>query len=186
MQLSAEEELIGDRDLMKDTELRGLILQYFYDRRRKDRLPAPKPADLDVDVDDQDILQVCDQLGEHNLLKWTASKSTDYDSLGEISFGFGKINAFGIDVVEGEATPDIKVTFVQHNNNTVTITGSQGVNNIIGSNNTLTISELVKAVESADATPQEKEEAKSLLRKFLEHPLVSKIAGNVTARLLDS
>jgi len=170
---------------MKDTELRGLILQYFYDRRRKDRLPAPKPADLDVDVDvdDQDILQVCDQLREYNLLKWTASKSTDYDSLGEISFGFGKINAFGIDVVEGEATPEIKVEFVQHNNNTVTITGSTGVNNIIGSNNTLTLPELVKAVESADATPQEKEEAKTLLREFLEHPLVSAIAGGAAGLL---
>ncbi|MCI5127750.1 MAG: hypothetical protein D3907_04465 [Candidatus Electrothrix sp. AUS3] len=170
---------------MKDTELRGLILQYFYDRRRKDRLPAPKPADLDVDVDDQDILQVCDQLREYNLLKWTASKSTDYDSLGEISFGFGKINAFGIDVVEGEATPEIKVEFVQHNNNTVTITDSTGVNNIIGSNNTLTLHELVKAVQSTDATKQEKEEAKSLLRKAFKNPTIAAILGGSASQLLN-
>ncbi|XOF33745.1 MAG: hypothetical protein ACL93V_00120 [Candidatus Electrothrix sp. YB6] len=170
---------------MNDTELRGLILQYYYDRRRKSSLPAPKPADLDVEVDEQDILQVCDQLGEYNLLKWTASKFTDYDSLGEISFGLGKINAYGIDVVEGVATPDIKVKFVQHNNNTVTISDSTNVNNIIGSNNTLTLPELVKAIESADATPQEKEEAKTLLRKFLDHPLASTIAGKA-AELLGS
>ncbi|MCI5219051.1 MAG: hypothetical protein D3914_07630 [Candidatus Electrothrix sp. LOE2] len=158
---------------MKDTELRGYILQYYYDRRRKGRLPAPKPADLDVEVDEQDILQVCDQLGENNLLEWISVKSK----------GIGKINVFGIDVVEGATTPAIKVEFVQHNNNTVTITDSTDVNNIIGSNNTLTLSELVKAVESADASPQEKEEAKSLLRKFLEHPLVSAIAGGAAGML---
>ena len=163
---------------MKDTELRGLILQYYYERRREgSSLPAPKPVDLGVEVDEQDVLQVCDQLGEHNLLKWTASKSATADSFGKIIFGLGKINANGIDVIEGEATPDIKVKFVQHNNNTVTITGSTGVNNIIGSNNTLTLPELVKAIESADATPQDKEEAKTLLRKFLDHPVASAIAG---------
>ena len=171
---------------MKDSELRGLILQYFYDRRRQDILQAPKPSDLaadfgiDVDFNDQDILHVCEQLGEKGLFDWDPINSTS-GSGDYFLNGIGKINAFGIDVVEGEAAPaDIKVKFVQHNNNTVTITGSTNVNNMIGSNNTntLTLPELVKAIESADATPQEKEEAKSLLLKVLEHPLVSKIAGS--------
>lgn len=167
---------------MKDSELRGLLLQYFYERRRKDTLPAPKAADFGVDVDDQDILHVCDQLGEKGLLKWNSVKSTS-GSGDYFLAGIGRINAYGIDVVEENVTPPIKVEFVQHNNNTVTITDSTGVNNIIGSNNTLTLSELVKAVESADATPQEKEEAKTLLRKFLDHPLVSAIAGGAAGML---
>ncbi len=168
---------------MKDSELRGYILNYLYDRRRAGNVPAPKPADLGVDVDEQDILHVCDQLGEQNLLQWKSDKSVMADDCGKIRFGSGKINSFGIDVVEGNLTPAIKVEFVQHNNNTVTITGSTNVNNIIGSNNTLTLSELAKAIESADATPQEKEEAKTLLRKFLEHPLVSAIAGSAVGLL---
>jgi hypothetical protein len=168
---------------MKDSELRGYILQYFYDRRRDGlSLSPPKPADLGVEVTEQDILYVCDQLGEHNYLEWKATKS-NYKSSGIIVNGYGRINAFGIDVVEGNVTPAIKVEFVQHNNNTVTITGSTNVNNIIGSNNTLTLSELAKAIESATATPQEKEEAKTLLRKLLEHPLVSAIAGSAVGLL---
>jgi hypothetical protein len=162
---------------MKDSELRGYILEWYYDRRRERELPAPKPADLGVDVTEQDILHVCDQLGELNYLDWESLKSSDYEG-DYFRVGIGKINAYGIDVVEGNLTPAIKVEFVQHNNNTVTITGSTNVNNIIGSNNTLTLSELAKAIESATATPQEKEEAKTLLRKFLEHPLVSAIAGS--------
>ncbi len=188
---------------MKDRELRGLILQYFYDRRRKDRLPAPKPADLDVDVDDQDILQVCDQLRDHNLLNWHSVHipSMTIDSWGKgkgVACSLGSINTFGIDVVEsaengidvieGTVNSSIKVTFVQHNNNTVTITESTNVNSMIGSNNNntaLTLSELVKAVESADVSPQEKEEAKSLLRKALENPTIAAIMGGSVSPLLN-
>lgn len=109
------------------------------------------------------------------------------DNYGKIGFGLGKINSFGIDVVEGNVTPAIKVEFVQHtNNSTVNITGSTNViagNSITGDNNTLTLSGLEKAIESADATPQAKEEAKTLLRKLSEHPLVSAIIGGAVGLL---
>jgi hypothetical protein len=168
---------------MKDSELRGYILQYFYDRRRDGlSLSPPKPADLGVEVTEKDILYVCDQLGEQNYLEWKATKS-NYKSSGAILNGYGMINTFGINVVEGNVTPAIKVEFVQHNNNSVTITGSTNVNNIIGSNNKLTLSELAKAIESADATPKEKEEAKTLLQKFLDHSLVSAIVGGAVGLL---
>ncbi|MCW5213158.1 hypothetical protein VU04_09645 [Desulfobulbus sp. TB] len=166
---------------MKDSELRGLVLQYFYDRRSEKDLLPPKPADLGVEVNKQDIFRICGNLGEKKLLKWTLLK------VGlEVVARSGEISAFGVDVVEGEATPaDIKVKFVQHNNNTVTITESTGVNNIIGSNNTLTLPELTQKIESADATPQEKEEAKSLLRKILENPTIAAVLGG-SVRLLGS
>ncbi len=173
---------------MKDSELRGYILKYFYDGRRKGELITPKPADLGVDVTEQAILDVCDQLREKNLLQWKPFKSVMADSFGKITAGTpGKITSYGIDAVEGNATTDIKVEFVQHtNNSTVNITGSTHViagNSITGDNNTLTLSGLAKAIESAEATPQEKEEAKTLLREFLEHPLVSAIAGSAVGLL---
>jgi len=167
---------------MKDSELRGYILQYYYDRRRSRSLPAPKAADLGVEATEQDILHICDQLNQHGLLDWESMESRR-KSPDRFLSGIGKINADGIDVVEGNLTPAIKVEFVQHNNNTVTITGSTNINNIIGSNNTLTLSELAKAIESATATPQEKEEAKTLLGKLLAHPLVSAIAGSAVGLL---
>ncbi len=169
---------------MKDSELRGYILKWYYERRRDGLLQSPPtPANLGVEVTKQDILYVCDQLGEHNLLEWKSIRPQN----ASIIEGFGRINAFGIDVIEENVTPAIKVKFVQHtNNSTVNITGSTNViagNSITGDSNTLTLSGLAKAIESAAAPPQAKEEAKTLLKKFLDHPLVSAIAGSAVGLL---
>ncbi len=117
-------------------------------------------------------------LGQHNLIEWIPAHS-----MGVLFAGFGRINAFGIDVVEGVATPDIKVEFVQNN---VTITGSSGV--IVGDHNSQSIvhhvTELAKAIDASPATAEQKAEAKSLLRKFFEHPAVNTAAGAALAALL--
>ena len=95
----------------------------------------------------------------------------------------GKINAFGIDVVEREATPDIKVEFVQ--NQTINITGSSNV--VVGDNNaqavTQTFRDLVSIIETANAPPDQKAEVKGLLRKLLEHPLLVAVAGGAIGLL---
>ncbi|MCI5225941.1 MAG: hypothetical protein D3918_04580, partial [Candidatus Electrothrix sp. AX2] len=88
---------------MKDNELRGLVLQYFYDNRRKRSVREPKAADLGVEVTEQDILHICDQLGQHDLLDWKSNESRRKSSDTFLP-STGKINAFGIDVVEGNAT----------------------------------------------------------------------------------
>ena len=102
---------------------------------------------------------------------------------GIVKTGLGKINAFGIDVVEREATPDIKVEFVK--NQTINITGSTNV--VVGNNNAQTVTEtardLISIIESADATTEQKSEAKGLLRKFLEHPLLAAVAGGAIGLL---
>ena len=162
---------------MKDTQLRGLLLQAFYKRRRENWL-VPTTEELGVQVTEQDILQVCDQLGQHNLIQWKSLSSYD-----NISANIGKISAFGIDVVEGEATPDIKVEFVQ--NQTENITSSNNV--VVGNNNsqtvTNTVHDLVKIIEASDAPPVEKAEARFLLRKFLEHPLLAAVAAGAVSLL---
>ena len=162
---------------MKDTKLRGLLLQVFYERRRDDWF-VPTAEELGADVAEQDILQVCSQLGQHNLIEWKSLAT-----YGSINDGMGKISAFGIDVIEGEATPDIKVEFVQ--NQTVNITGSSNV--VVGNNNSQTIThtvrDLLKIIEASTGQTAEKAEAKSLLRKFLEHPLLTSVAGGAISLL---
>ena len=162
---------------MKDTELRGILLQHFYERRREQWF-LPKPEDLGVSVTEQDVLQVCDQLAQHGMLEWKGLKGH-----GIVKTGLGKINAFGIHVVEREATPDIKVEFVK--NQTINITGSTNV--VVGNNNAQTVTEtardLISIIESADATTDQKSEAKGLLRKFLEHPLLAAVAGGAIGLL---
>jgi len=166
-----------EKDRMKDTELRGLLLQAYYEHRREDWF-VPTAEELGVNVDEQDILQVCDQLGQHNLIQWRSLAS-----FGNINAGMGKISAFGIDVVEGEATPDIKVHIVQ--NNSVNVTGSTNV--AVGDHNYQTITDsvqhLVSTIDSSCASMEQKAEAKSLLRKFLEHPLLSAQAGGAIGLL---
>lgn len=51
----------------------------------------------------------------------------------------------------------------------------------VGNHNTQNIhnvfQEVIDKIDKADATPEEKAEAKSLLTKFLEHPLTSSVVG---------
>jgi|SRR5690625_205406 len=67
----------------------------------------------------------------------------------------------------------------------ININNAQGIQ--VGSNNiqniTNTFYALIKKIESADASPEDKKEAKFLLREFLAHPLVVAITGGVMSGL---
>ncbi|MBK1889330.1 hypothetical protein Undi14_04740 [Undibacterium sp. 14-3-2] len=162
---------------MKDTELRGIVLQNYYDKRRE-AMFTPNEKDFQQQISIEDICAISEQLGEHRLITWKTIKK-----FGGVSFGMGKISAFGIDVVEGVATPDIKVEFVQ--NKSINITGSSNI--IVGDNNQQNIShhvqEIVRAIDASQATPEEKSEAKGILKKFIEHPMVTAIAGGAISLL---
>ena len=47
-----------------------------------------------------------------------------------------------------------------------------------------TFESLVKTIESADVSDDEKEDAKGRLKKFLEHPLVVSILGSAAAGIV--
>jgi RIP homotypic interaction motif len=68
----------------------------------------------------------------------------------------------------------------------ITILGAQSVQ--IGDYNTQNIVNVLQAlsarIASSDATPREKEEAKSLLSNFLSHPLVTSILGAAAGAVL--
>jgi hypothetical protein len=59
---------------MRDTDLRGIVLQQFYDDRRKGMLGLGVENITNIQVphgaDEQDVLRVCDQLGDSGLLEW--------------------------------------------------------------------------------------------------------------------
>jgi hypothetical protein len=162
---------------MKDTELRGIVLQCYYDKRRESMF-TPKVEDFQEQITLEDICAISGQLDEHGLITWKAIKS-----FGGVVFGLGKITALGIDVVEGVTAPDIKVEFVQ--NKSINITGSSNV--IVGDHNKQNIShhisEIARAIDASQATHEQKAEAKSLLRKFVENPMVTAIAGGAISLL---
>ncbi len=162
---------------MKDTELRGIVLQCYYDKRREVMF-TPKEEDFQVQIMLEDIYAISEQLGEHGLITWKALKSND-----GVECGLGRITAHGIDVLEGGATPGIKVEFVQ--NKSINITDSSNV--IVGDHNKQNIShhisEIARAIDASQATAEQKAEAKSLLRKFVEHPMVTAVAGSAISLL---
>lgn len=162
---------------MKDTELRGILLQCYYEKRREPMF-TPAIEDFHEKITLEDICAVSEQLGEHGLITWK-----DIKRVNGISFGFGKITAFGIDVVEGVTTPDIKVEFVQ--NKSINITGSSNV--IVGDHNKQNIShhvtEIARAIDASQATPEQKADAKCLLKTLVEHPLITSIAGSAISLL---
>ena len=115
---------------MKDTKLRGIVLSAFYEQRRGD-MYCPTPQEFGGIMTERDLASISEQLGEHGLLNWKSIRYLDGNHT-----GMGRISALGIDVVEGVATPDIKVEFVQ--SKTINVSGSSNV--VVGNNNTMSVS----------------------------------------------
>jgi hypothetical protein len=75
-------------------ELRGLLLEKYY-QRRKERLIVLQPSDFDGKLSGLDIMTVAGQLADHQLIHWRSNPGS-----GGIGGGMGTITAAGIDVVE--------------------------------------------------------------------------------------
>ena len=147
---------------MKDTDLRGIMLQQFYERRREGYIGfgATGVALLRIPtgVDPLDALRVCAQLGEHGLLEWSGSADEDF------AYGAGKISATGVDVAEGEASSPISIHLDQsRHEHHVTVTSSTGVQ-VAGDNadqhQTVThhVEQLIREIDASPATDEEKKE----------------------------
>jgi hypothetical protein len=164
---------------MNDNQLRGLVLKYFYHNRRLQRGLLPGISDLGElqNVNDRDIVRACNQLADHNLIDW--QKYETFNGSG----GLGNINAFGVDVIEGTAKSPISINL--DNSQSISVSGSSNVT-ISGSNtqgNTITLEDLISQVDNNNASDKDKDEARNLFRRFLEHPLVSSIADGAISLL---
>ena len=157
---------------MKDTELRAVVLQKYYDLRDKGYFQWGE-----VELDDQfpiktfNVLgRICDQLGEHNLIEWHGIQ----DGNGQTVAGHGKITAFGVDVIEGTAQSPISITF--DHRQTVSISGS---NNIVGNHNSMNVEEIDLAISHSKFSEAEKAEAKSLWQKVCDNKLLNTVVGSL-------
>lgn len=113
---------------MKDGDLRGIVLEKFYEvRNQQPRMvnPLSLPGLDSIEPDQNRLLNICEQLGEYGLIHWQSLSGLT--TVG----GMGKISASGVDVVEGTAPAPITVTFHDHS-----ISVSQSSNVQIGDSNT--------------------------------------------------
>jgi hypothetical protein len=165
---------------MTDKELRGLVLQWFYDHRREDLIEL-NPDALSPAVDQRDIFAICEQLDENGLIKWNGLKR-----LGGWVAGAGKITAAGVDAIEEKSSPPAFPMVFPTITQNISVANSQGVQ--IGNNNTLTfveaIDQMIHTIENSNFTMDQKEEAKSRLKAFLSHPLVTAVLGSAVNALL--
>ena len=164
--------------MMKDAEIRGILLQKYYEHRRE-RYISFSSEDFNGQISDKDIAYISDQLSEHGLIAWQPTQNR-----GELVGGFGHISAFGVDVIENEDIESpIKIVFDQRN---ISVTESTNVQ--IGNGNiqteTLTIGQIIEAIDKYADKESEKKEAKSRLKAFLEHPLVTSILNGLSGSIM--
>jgi hypothetical protein len=156
---------------MKDSQVRGIILQRLYDIRHSNHGMIDIPDGLNlINIDSRVLGNCAAQLDEQGLIKFRQVMGKGYRS------GYGSITAFGVDVAEGNVSAPIAVTI----DSSISVSGSQGVQ--IGGNGnfqnvTLDIEKMISMVDSADGTVIEKEEAKSLLKKLADSKIVQSVLG---------
>lgn len=165
------------QDHMKDSELRAIVLKQFYERRR-DITPKWGERCVPQGIDARDFFLICNRLSDYNLISWKPYEKLQNGILG----GIGTITAFGVDVVEGTQRSPITITFDQ----SIKIENSSNVQ--LGNNNAIStiidIERLNAAIGHSRFSTAEKQEAKNLLNKFLEHPLVTSVLGGISGGLV--
>src|SRR4029450_4504236 len=108
--------------VMKDSFVRGCLLQLLYQRRSEASIPfghaeqaVPPPAGISR----RDWLRAVAQLSEYRLIDWTPLE--DQSGMGLLS-GFAKINDLGVKVLEAGVTPPIPISIDKTRQTTVSRT----------------------------------------------------------------
>jgi hypothetical protein len=164
---------------MKDSVVRGCLLQLLYERRSEGSIPfghaeegVPPPGG----ISHRDWLRAVAQLSEYRLIDWTPLE--DRSGTGLLS-GFAKINDFGVKVLEGGVAPPIRISIDEGRRTTVPrqqqapIAASTPQQQAIME----ALEKVITAINQADVSEQEKNETKSLLRKLLGSKAAASVLG---------
>lgn len=164
---------------MKDSVVRGCLLQLLYERRSEGSIPfgridqaIPPPGGISR----RDWLRAVAQLSEYHLIDWIPVE--DKSGMGQLS-GFAKINDFGVKVLETAVVPPIQISIDESRRTTAprqkqapTATSTPQQERI-----TDALEKVITAINQADLSKQEKDQSKSLLRKLLSSKAAIKVLG---------
>jgi hypothetical protein len=165
---------------MKDSVVRGHLLRLLYERRREGSIPfghAEQAVPPPGGINRRDWLRAVAQLSEHRLIDWTPLE--DQSGMGLLS-GFAKINDFEVKVLEAGVAPPIRISIGKSRLTTVpqqqqapiaasTPRQQQAI--------TAALEKVITAINQADLSKQEKNEAKSLLQKLLGSKAAASVLG---------
>jgi hypothetical protein len=164
---------------MKDSVVRGRLLQLLHERRSEGSIPfgqheqaVPPPGGISR----RDWLRALAQLSEYRLIDWTPLE--DKSGMGLLS-GFAKINDLGVKVLEGGVAPPISISIDKSRRTTVprrqtpTAPSTPQQHQVIME----ALEKVITAINQADVSEQEKNEAKTLLRRLLGSKAAVSVLG---------
>jgi hypothetical protein len=162
---------------MKDSVVRGCLLQLLYERRSEGSIPfghAEQAVSPPGGISRRDWLRAVAQLSEFRLIDWTPLE--DQTGMGLLS-GFAKINDFGVKVLEAGVTPPIRISIDESRRTTVRREQQAPIAAVTPQQQMIrdALEKVIIAINQADVSEKERNAAKSLLRKLLG----SKAADNV-------
>ena len=104
---------------MKDSVVRGCLLQLLYERQAEGPIPFGQAEDAvppPGGMNHRDWLRAVAQLSEYHLIDWTPLE--DKSGMGLLS-GFAKINDFGVEVLEGDVSAPLRISIDESGRPTV-------------------------------------------------------------------
>ena len=164
---------------MKDSVVRGCLLQLLYERRSEDSIPfgqgeqaVPPPGG----INHRDWLRAVAQLSEYHLIDWTPLE--DKSGMGQLS-GFGKINDFGVEVIEAGVASPIQISIDERRRTSVPRREQAPIATSTQHQQMITdaLEKVITAINQADVSEQEKTEAETLLRRLLGSKAAVSVLG---------
>jgi hypothetical protein len=164
---------------MKDSVVRGCLLQLLYERRSEGSIPfghteqaVPPPGGINR----RDWLRAVAQLSEYGLIDWTPLD--DQSGMG-LLFGFAKINEFGVKVLEAGIKSPISIAIDESLRTAVGREQQAPIATSTPQQAAITdaLEKVIVALNQADVSDQEKNGAKSLLRKLLASKAAASVLG---------
>ncbi len=153
---------------MKDSVVRGRVLQLLHERRGEGFLPfgaAERAVPAPEGINNRDWLRALAQLAEYGLIDWKPIE--DKSGMGLLG-GFARMNEFGMHVLNSSAASPIRITFDESRRGVVG--GPQEVKMPGAEVQALkdAFEQIILAIERTSISEGEKKEARSLLLKLLQ------------------
>jgi hypothetical protein len=166
---------------MKDSVVRGRVLELLYDRRDENYIPfgaAPDAVPAPEGTDQRDWLRAVAQLAEYGLIDWTPVE--DKSGMGLLG-GFARINQAGLNVVKGSGA-QIDIRFEQSHD----VSSSRKATSTTSTQRGIAraFEKIIAALDQSNAPEVEKRRTKGLLRKILESNMTASLCGEEAQSLL--
>ena len=164
---------------MKDSVVRGRLLQFLYRHRDEGAIAfghSKKAIRPPEGISRRDWLGAVAQLAEYGLIDWKPTEDRSGRGLLE---GFASISESGIKVIETGCEPPIRIIFDRDRRTTATkpqqlVTAARAAEQV---GVTEAMEKVIAAIEQARVSEQEKNEARSLLRRLLTGRAAAKVLG---------